>query len=60
MQQLREGLAPGGTTVEAAVVRAPPFWNLVGIVDCPEIIEQTRDWVRSRLPLNQRLDTGTQ
>jgi len=49
MQRLQEGLERDGTTVEASVVRAPPFWNLVGIVDCPEIIAQTRNWVGSCL-----------
>jgi exosortase A-associated hydrolase 2 len=49
LERLREKLERDGATVETAAVRAPPFWNLVGIVDCPEIIEQTRDWVEGCL-----------
>jgi len=49
MQRLRDRLESGGAAVETTVVQAPPFWNLVGIVDCPEIIELTRDWINGRV-----------
>lgn len=49
MQDLRDRLGGEGASVEATAVRAPPFWNLVGIVDCLEVIGRTRDWVNGCL-----------
>lgn len=45
MLALREEMPTGGYSFE--VVTEPPFWNRVGLTDCPKLIDRTREWIGS-------------
>lgn len=45
LERLRETLTSGGTAADSIQVEEDPFWNLVGLVDCPTLIEQTKNWL---------------
>lgn len=35
-----------GGSCEVLALREPPFWSLVGLAACPELIRRTCDWIR--------------
>ncbi len=41
----KEALLAGGTAVDLIAAEEDPFWNLVGLVECPSLIEKTREWI---------------
>lgn len=42
---LRDSLAADGVQVQLTHVQEDPFWNLVGLVNCPRLIAATQDWL---------------
>jgi hypothetical protein len=36
-----------GARVRSAGIRGAPFWNTVGVVECPELIAATADWLEA-------------
>jgi exosortase A-associated hydrolase 2 len=32
------------------VTKEQPFWNRIGLIKCPELLEKTRTWIRSSIP----------
>lgn len=47
LQRLQETLKAGGATADAIQMDEDPFWNLVGLVECPSLIAQTLEWLMS-------------
>ncbi len=45
LRRLQETLRSGGATADAIQMDEDPFWNLVGLVECPSLIAQTRQWL---------------
>ena len=42
---LRDALATAGARVDCETLKEPPFWNAVGVVDCPALTTATRQWI---------------
>ena len=42
---LANSLTEAASQVELRNVVAQPFWNLLGLVECPEIVEMTANWL---------------
>ncbi len=42
---LKDALLAGGNGVDLLSVPEDPFWNLVGLVSCPSLIDATRAWL---------------
>jgi hypothetical protein len=42
---LASSLTSAGSSAELRTVVAQPFWNLLGLVECPEIVEMTANWL---------------
>jgi hypothetical protein len=47
VSSLIQALREGGAAVDLENVKLPPFWNLVGYVDCRPLIERTAEWLVS-------------
>ena len=43
--QLREMLQKVSSTSDLRLVNEQPFWNLIGVVKCPSLLQTTRDWL---------------
>jgi len=42
---LKEASLDGGARVDLISAEEDPFWNLVGLVECPSLIEKTKGWI---------------
>ena len=45
LSRLRDTLVAGGVEADLIAAKEDPFWNLVGLVECPTLIAQTRQWI---------------
>ncbi len=52
---LQATLAAGGAAVDVIMAAENPFWNQVGLVECPDLIARTREWVEGRGSGGERL-----
>lgn len=49
MARFRELVGGNSAGPEFRIVREQPFWNLIGLVDCGELMAATVDWVRRQV-----------
>ena len=42
---LHQRLSSSAPSSGLVAVTAPPLWNLIGLVDCPQLIRTTTEWV---------------
>ncbi len=49
MAAAREALTADGVPTDLVMAAEDPFWNLVGMVECPALVAVTREWVESRI-----------
>ena len=47
--QAGEALRGAGMDCEVRALREQPFWNLVGLVSCPALIRETREWLQRHI-----------
>jgi exosortase A-associated hydrolase 2 len=45
LSALKEASLDGGAHVDLISAEEDPFWNLVGLVECPSLIEKTKGWI---------------
>jgi exosortase A-associated hydrolase 2 len=45
LSALKEAGLDGGAHVDLISTEEDPFWNLVGLVECPSLIEKTKGWI---------------
>lgn len=45
MAQLYDALQQAGSVCDVRIINEPPFWNLIGIADCPTLVQITRDYL---------------
>jgi len=46
LQGFKDAIQTAGADVDLVSAEEDPFWNLVGLVECPKLIEKTREWIR--------------
>jgi exosortase A-associated hydrolase 2 len=42
---LKDAIMAGGASVDLISAGEDPFWNLVGLVECPSLINKTKEWI---------------
>ena len=45
LQGFKDAILSAGAAVDLVSVEEDPFWNLVGLVECPKLIEKTEEWI---------------
>ncbi|MEI8139242.1 MAG: hypothetical protein WCI03_05165 [bacterium] len=45
LSALKEASLDGGAHIDLISAEEDPFWNLVGLVECPSLIDKTKAWI---------------
>ena len=48
LEGFKEAILAAGAEVDLIAAEEDPFWNLVGLVECPKLIEETKEWIRDQ------------